>query len=144
MSARRALRIGSALEAHDGAASTQPRIVTDRRATRKINRLARAAKSGNAHAVKSFNMLGLAMKLTLRASRGYMKLIGYIHGRSAGARSVYACVVAAAGSGLIFTYLLQDSHATAAQEHRLCFCKTMYVHIDEADSCGHCYTRRCV
>ena len=34
-------------------------------------------------------------------------------------------VVAAAGSGLIFTYLLQDSHATAAHEHRLCLCKTM-------------------
>ena len=30
---------------HDGAASTQLRIVTDRRATRKINRLARATKS---------------------------------------------------------------------------------------------------
>ena len=62
---------------HDGAASTQPRIVTGRRATRKINRLARAAKSGIAHAVKSFNMLGLAMKLTLRASRGSVTLIGY-------------------------------------------------------------------
>ena len=62
---------------HDGAASTQLRIVTDRRATRKINRLARATKSGIAHAVKSFNMFGLAMKFTLRASLGSVTLIGY-------------------------------------------------------------------
>ena len=45
---------------HDGAASTQPRIVTDRRATRN-NSQDKSTRKGNhksgiAHAVKSFNM----------------------------------------------------------------------------------------
>ena len=65
---------------HDGAASTQPRIVTDRQAL-----LARSIDSQGQPRValptpsraSTINMLGLAMKFTLRASLGSVMLIGY-------------------------------------------------------------------
>ena len=112
---------------HDGAASTQQlRIVTDRRATRKINRLARATKSGIAHAVKSFNnQHARSCDEVYLASLTWICDADRLYTDAALVLDASTSIVAAAGSGLIFTNLLQVSHATAAHEHRLCLCKTM-------------------
>ena len=68
---------------YDGAASAQPRVVTDRRATRN-NSQDQSTRKGNQewHCPRRQELqhvLGLAIKLTLRASRGRgsVTLVGY-------------------------------------------------------------------
>ena len=103
---------------HDGAASTQLRIVTDRRATRKINRLARATKSarGAAAAVPYVpDLSGLyPVELQVRIAQ-MLSTVGLLSGAE-------VCAASAATPKIYVKY--KHALQTVYESQLCCFCET--------------------